>query len=166
MTKWLLTAALILSALASAAMAQTKESLVGTWKLVSVTDTTDKGEVKHFWGEHPAGLLTYTVDGRVSVVMVVSTEEKPLSLSLPTPNGDLAIALAPFMAYEGSYTFTGDKVTHHIEASPFRVLVNTDQVRSVMLQGDHLTLRQDWFGSRFLCGTSCWQRLQGRHPHS
>ena len=148
MEKWLLAAALILSAFTSAATAQSKKSLVGAWKLVSVTDTTDKGEVKRFWGEHPTGLLTYTLDGRVSVVMVVSMEEKPLSLSLPTPDGDLTLALAPFMAYEGSYTFIGDKVTHHIETCPFRVLVNTDQVRSVTLQGDRLTLRQgphaDW----------------------
>jgi len=138
MTQWLLTAALILSAFASATMAQTKEPLVGTWKLMSITDTTDKGEVKHVWGENPTGFLTYTADGRVWAI-IVSTEEKPRTLSL---NADLTVALSPFIAYEGSYNFTSDKVTHHIEASPFQMLVNTDQVRSVTLQGDRLILRQ------------------------
>jgi len=37
------------------AMAQTKESLVGEWKPVSVTETTEKGEVKHPLGQHPLG---------------------------------------------------------------------------------------------------------------
>jgi hypothetical protein len=138
MTKWLLSAVLMLSAFPSTAIAQTKESLVGTWKLVSVTDTTDKGEVKHSLGENPTGLLIYTVDGKVLVFLVTSTEEK---FSIPL-NANLTVELAPFMAYEGRYTFTGDKVTHHIEACPWRDLVNADLVRSVTLQGDRLTLRQ------------------------
>jgi len=69
MTKWLLSAALMLSAFPAIAMAQTKESLVGEWKPVSVTETTEKGEVKHPLGQHPLGFLTYTADGRVSVII-------------------------------------------------------------------------------------------------
>jgi hypothetical protein len=39
---------------------QCNENVVGTWKLVSVTATTDKGEMdKAVLGQHPSGLLTY-----------------------------------------------------------------------------------------------------------
>ncbi|HXW61083.1 MAG TPA: lipocalin-like domain-containing protein, partial [Candidatus Acidoferrales bacterium] len=90
MAKWLLSAALTLMTFPSSAIAQTKESLVGTWKLVSVTDTTDKGEVKHSLGENPTGLLIYTVDGKVLVFLVTSTEEK---FSIPL-NANLTVELA------------------------------------------------------------------------
>ena len=46
-----------------------KNPLVGTWRLVSVTDTTDKGEViKDAYGLNPAGLITYTADSRMMVI--------------------------------------------------------------------------------------------------
>lgn len=46
--------------------AQSKADLVGTWKLVSATETTKKGEVRAAYGwQNPAGLLTYTADGRM-----------------------------------------------------------------------------------------------------
>ena len=65
MTKWLLSAALILSAFASSAIAQTKESLVGTWRLVADRGTTEKGEDVDRRGPNPVGFLTYTADGRL-----------------------------------------------------------------------------------------------------
>jgi hypothetical protein len=122
MTKWFLSAALILSAFPSTAIAQTKESLVGTWKLVSITETTEKGGVTNPAGQHPTGFLTYTADGRVSVI-IIPDGRKPL-----------------ITAYAGSYTFTGDKVIHHIEAAWPQNLASLDLVRSVKLEGDRLTL--------------------------
>ena len=49
-----------------------------------------------------------------------------------------------FAAYAGSYTVTGDKVILHIEVAWVQNVVDTDQVRSVELQGDRLTLRGGW----------------------
>ncbi len=45
--------------------AQCNDSVVvGTWKLVSNTTTTEKGAVnKSAFGQNPSGLLTYTADG-------------------------------------------------------------------------------------------------------
>ena len=46
MTKWILSVALALLAFSSAAISQLKGDVIGTWKLVSSKDTTDKGVVK------------------------------------------------------------------------------------------------------------------------
>jgi hypothetical protein len=164
MKKWLLSAALILSAFASSAIAQTKESLVGTWRLVSHTETTDKGEVKNPDGEHPTGFLTYTADGRVSVIFT-HEGRKPLSNLPPesAPREEIFEAFTSVVAYAGSYSVTGDKVTHHIEAAWVQNLVNTDIVRSVKLEGDHLTLS---FGPHVYSGVFVphnelvWERMK------
>jgi len=140
MTKWILAVALMLSAFASGAMAQTKESLIGTWKLVSFKETNEKGEVRDAYGPNPVGFLTYTADGRVSVIMADS-RRKPLSIPPPFPIEERAEAFSTFGAYAGRYTFADGEVIHHIEVAWAQNLVNTEQVRSVMLQGDRLTLR-------------------------
>jgi hypothetical protein len=125
----------------SSAVPLTQESLVGTWRLVSYTETTDKGEVKKPDGEHPTGFLTYTADGRVSVIFT-HEGRKPLSNLPPesAPREETSVAFTSLVAYGGSYSVAGDKVTHHIEAAYLQNLVNTDIVRSVKLEGDRLTL--------------------------
>ena len=69
MTKWILTAALIVSALQSIPIAQSKDTLVGSWKLISSKDMTEKGEVRDSYGRNPTGFLTYTADGRMTVTI-------------------------------------------------------------------------------------------------
>jgi lipocalin-like protein len=57
------------------AVAQSKTDLVGTWKLVSATDTTDKGQVIHnVYGLNPTGFLTYTADGRMMAIITDADE--------------------------------------------------------------------------------------------
>ena len=140
----------------SSAVPLTKESLVGTWKLVSFKVPNDKGELEDRFGPNPIGVLTYTADGRVSIVMADS-RRKPFA-SWPPPAEDVRATFLTFASYAGTYTFSGDKVTHHIEVCLIQALVNTDQVRSVKLEGDHLTLQ----GSGLLSGVSelVWERLK------
>jgi len=79
MKKGILMAALIVSALALTAIAPSKDDLVGTWKLISSKDMTEKGEVKDSYGRNPAGFLTYTADGRMTVI-ITNDGRKPLSV--------------------------------------------------------------------------------------
>jgi len=54
-------------------------------------------------------------------------------------------------------------VVHHIEVAWEQVLVNTDQVRAVMLDGDRLTLRGGWLvnGHMYDPDTEIvWERLK------
>ena len=58
--KWILTVVLVLTALFPfSGLSQAKIDLVGTWKLISATDTTDRGQViKNPYGLNPTGFLT------------------------------------------------------------------------------------------------------------
>ena len=63
------------------ATARCKDSVVGTWNLVSVKATTDKGDVdKAVLGQNPSGLLTYTADGRMMAI-ISDDGRKPLSIA-------------------------------------------------------------------------------------
>src|SRR5215469_3883153 len=61
--------------------AQAKDALLGTWRLVSVSSSTDNGKVDNeVYGLHPKGLITYTADGRMSVI-ITNEGRKPLSVN-------------------------------------------------------------------------------------
>jgi hypothetical protein len=119
---------------------QCKDSVVGTWKLVSTTATTDKGDVdKAVLGQHPSGLLTYTADGRM-IAIISDDGRKTLSVAdrVSAPSEERALAYSTFMAYAGRYTFTCDKVVHHVEIASLQNWVNTDQTRFVTVRGDRI----------------------------
>ena len=142
MKKWILAVTIAALPLSSPTLAQSKEALVGTWKLLSFTNTTEKGDVKFLMGQKPTGFITYTADGRMSVV-ITAEARRPLSINdrISAPAEERAEAFATLIAYAGRYTFTGDKVTHHVEASGMPNQVGSDLVRSVKLEGDRLILR-------------------------
>jgi hypothetical protein len=56
--------------------AQTNDRLVGTWKLVSATASTSGERNEAPYGPNPAGLLTYTSDGRMTVIISSSGQEQ------------------------------------------------------------------------------------------
>ena len=123
--------------------AQCKDSVVGTWRLVSVKGTTDKGDVdKAVLGQNPSGLLTYTADGRVMAI-ISDDGRKPLSIAdrVAAPAEERAQAYSTFMAYAGRYRYTCDKVVAHVEVASLQNWVNTDQTRFVTLQDDRMFVR-------------------------
>jgi hypothetical protein len=68
---------------------------------------------------------------------------KPLSIPdrVAAPAEERAQAYSTFMAYAGRYTFTCDKVVHHVEVASLQNWVNTDQTRMVTLEHDRLFVR-------------------------
>lgn len=140
---WLTGVCAFVTAFSSLGIAQSKDGLVGTWKLVSVSSRTDKGDVNtEAHGKHPSGFLTYTPEGRVSVV-IAEDGRKNLSIAdrVSAPVEERAEAYSTFQAYAGRYTFTGGTVIHHVDVASLPNDASTDQVRFVTLKGDHLTLR-------------------------
>jgi hypothetical protein len=144
--------------------AQTKQSVVGTWKLVSVSSTNDKGVVNNaIYGTHPAGLITYTAEGRVSVI-ITDDGRKPLSVNdrLAATMEERAAAFSTLVAYAGTYSFTGDKVIHHVEIDAMQNRVGSEQVRFVTLQGERLTLKTPptMRGGESLTFELVWERIK------
>jgi hypothetical protein len=163
MKNFILAISLILVAFPSHGSAQSKDALVGTWKLVSVTNTTEKREViEDAYGKNPTGFLTYTADGRMMAI-IAQDGRKPLS-ALPGPVQERAEAFSTFAAYAGRYTLSGDRVIHHVEAALLQDMVNTDQVRFIVkLQDNRLTLRTPLYVARNgvrLSQELVWERMR------
>jgi hypothetical protein len=144
--------------------AQSKADLVGTWKLISATDTTDKGQViKDAYGINPTGFLTYTAEGRMMAI-ITDGGRKPLSVldRVSAPTSERAMAFATLVAYGGRYTVSGDKVVHHVEVSGMQNIVNTDLVRTIVkLEGKRATLRTPPFlrGGAQITEELVWERI-------
>lgn len=51
-----------------------------------------------------------------------------------------AEAFQSCLAYAGSYSLNGDKVTHHVEVCSIQNYVNRDLVRDLKFEGDRLVL--------------------------
>jgi len=143
MTRTIFALIVLAVALASNSPAQSSRDLVGTWKLVSGTARTGAGDKGiDVYGRNPTGFVTYTSDGRMSLI-ISSDGRKPLSVAdrIAAPRDERAEAFATCLAYAGRYTLNGDKLTHHIEASSFQNWVNSDQIRLVTFTGNRATFR-------------------------
>lgn len=146
-------------------LAQSKNALVGTWKLISVTNFTDTGQViNNAYGLNPIGFLTYTSDGRMQAI-ITNGGRKTLSVpdNVAAPAEERAEAFATMVAYAGHYTLEGDKVIHHLEAAWVQNLVNRDLIRFVVkLQGNRVTMRTEPFlkgGVQISKSELVWERM-------
>jgi hypothetical protein len=64
----------------------TRSSLVGTWKLVSVKfELTDTGETIDMYGPEPLGFLIVTAEGRFMVVETVRDRPAVVVMLFPRP---------------------------------------------------------------------------------
>ena len=129
-------------ALSAGIFGHANDKLVGTWKLVSALSTTPAGEPsKAPYGPSPVGFLSYSEDGRVSVLISYGGR-KPLSVggAALALQEEQAEAFKTFLAYAGRYTVNGDKVTHHIEISSIQNYVGKDLVRDIKFQSDQIAL--------------------------
>jgi hypothetical protein len=147
-----------------AAEAFERPALVGTWKLVSASSTTAKGERNETpYGLNPAGFLTYTEDGRVSALISYGGR-KPISVGggSATLLEEQAEAFKTFLAYAGRYTVSGDTVSHHVEISSIQSYVGKELVRSVKFQGDRIRLITPPapMNGKIQTVELIWQRLQ------
>jgi hypothetical protein len=122
-------------------MPRDSDKLVGTWKLISASVSTDGERNDAPFGLTPTGFLTYTGEGRMSA-MISYGGRKPLSVSDWSLAGgeERAEAFSTFAAYAGRYTLTEDRVIHHVEISSLENWVNTDLVRLIKFQGDRIIL--------------------------
>lgn len=138
---FLVIAAVVMS-LQGSVSAQTQDGLPGTWKLVSASSSTVDGARNNApYGPRPTGVLIYTRDGRMAV-MISYSDRKALSVAdrAAAPAAERAEAFATFLAYSGRYTVTEGKVIHHIEIASIQNWVNTDQIRAIKYEGDRMTL--------------------------
>jgi len=108
------------------------QDLVGTWRLVEWTFTVNGSRPTRPWGGNPAGLLTYTTDGRMSASLMSHARPPATTRTLSAAPADIrAAAAAGYLTYAGSYSIDGDDVLHHIELSLMPNWVGTTERRHI-----------------------------------
>lgn len=138
------------------------DELVGTWRLVSVSASTEVGGNDSPFGSSPTGMLTYTGDGRMTVLIAHSGRTALSGDRISAPAEERAEAFATFLAYAGRYSLKGDKVIHHVEISSVENWVRTDLVRTITYEGERITLATPPLsvGGRMQITKLVWERMK------
>jgi hypothetical protein len=143
-TRSILAALDVGSGLVSASFGEpTAQDLVGTWRLVSASASTETGQVNAApYGARPTGTVTYTANGRVTL-MISYSDRVPLTGAdrIASSAEERAEAFRTFFAYAGRYSVSGDAVTHHVEISSVPNWVGTDLTRVLSVVGNRLVLK-------------------------
>lgn len=123
-------------------MTDPREALVGTWRLVKVSNSRRDGGVDDQpWGAAPTGLLIYTSEGTMAAVISYGGRRFLSADRVAAPVGERAEAFATFFAYGGHYSVDGNRLTHQVALASVENWVGTDLVRTFELSGARLTLR-------------------------
>jgi hypothetical protein len=124
------------------AVAQTADSLVGTWEWVSVENTTSDGMTTHPFGPKPGGYLTFDRDGRFFWLIARPGRAKFASGRRNQGSADEnKAAVQGSLAYVGTYAVSRDILILKIEASTYPNEEGAEQKRTFTLSGDELSWR-------------------------
>ena len=134
-----LAAATILATGGNAAMgeASTRERMVGTWTLVSLSGD---GAASAPFGTAPKGRMTVDAEGHFSIIIRRADLPKIASNNRLTATGAEGQTIVQgSIAYFGTLAFgEGAEVTAHIEASTFANADGESQRRVVTFRGDEM----------------------------
>ena len=147
-------ASAVLVALPGTANALTAKQLVGTWRLVSTTNTNAQGASVEPFGPHPLGSITFDAHGHFTQVIA--------SAEAPTPaNKDQHHVIAEFGNY--SVKDGGKTLAIHIIGSSTQSLDGKEADRNVSLLANGDMKIQNSSASARSVGTAhveaIWRRL-------
>jgi len=115
------------------------EEIWGTYKLISATNKyLDTGNTVNSYGEHPKGYITYGKEGRMLVLITYDGRTKPQDV-LKTSIEERDALYRSMTAYGGTYTYSGNRIEHHVDISWDETRSGTTVIRSVTRDGDRLT---------------------------
>jgi hypothetical protein len=113
----------ILLLVSSSALADDREKLLGTWKLVSFfTEDVQTKQRSNVYGEHPDGFIGFT-PGRFFACTTAEGRKAP-----QTPE-EQAAAYRTVTAYTGKWRLEGEKFITKVDAAWNPGWVGTEQVR-------------------------------------
>jgi hypothetical protein len=118
-----------------ATLADDREQIVGTWRLVSVL--YEDAQTKERWpvlGQKPRGWQIATREGRW-LALVTAEGRKP-----PKTDEERATALRTMISYSGRYRLEDGKVVTKVEAAWNEAWVGTEQTRAYRFDGNLLHL--------------------------
>ncbi|WP_157720594.1 lipocalin-like domain-containing protein [Friedmanniella luteola] len=115
--------------------------LEGSWQLVQWRRIAPDGTVSYPLGTDAEGLLVYTADGRMSVVMT-GADRTAITGGDPLggPVEERAAAYSSCLAYTGTYERQGDVVVHRVGGSLYPNWSDTVQPRTIVQRDGQLVL--------------------------
>jgi hypothetical protein len=138
------------------------QHLVGTWKLVSATREDTAGSKVNQLGTNPTGYLNYAPDGRMMAIIARGGRTKPAG-ARATPQ-EAAALFDTVLSYAGTYSVSGNEVTHHVDVSWNESWTGTQQKRVFSLEGDRLVLATppspDPMDGKMSVRRMVWERLK------
>jgi Lipocalin-like domain len=157
-------AALIVVAIAAVcSTVQAGDSVVGSWRLLSwVQEDVESKAVQSVFGDNPVGVITYTSDGHMSV-FIANPKQRPAGGPLPT-DAEAANLYRTMIAYSGTYSIEGNKVTHKVEVSWNQAWNGTDQQRLIEVKDNRLTIKTPTMvnpiSGKESINTLVWERMK------
>jgi hypothetical protein len=119
-----------------------RDSLVGTWRLVSYEAHDANGNISYPLGKNVKGLLCYTEEGFMSVQVMKEDRPRPNDPHFSLME-EIVAAANGYVAYAGRFTVEEavGLVKHQVELSLSPTWVGTEQIRSVTFRTGHLYLQ-------------------------
>lgn len=139
-----------------------RASLIGSWMLRSYMERdVATGEVGFPFGEDASGMITYTSEGTMSVLICRNDlDSGRADLFEMSPEEAISVA-AGFLAYGGAFTCESGSVVHRVEISSVPSFARAVQRRIVRVERSLLTLSTATpmlSHGRMVNATLVWQR--------
>jgi Lipocalin-like domain len=139
------------------------DSLVGTWRLVSlVSEETESKAVHEPYGDKPSGLITYTSDGYLVYIITDPTRRPPVAPK--ATDAEAAQLYRTMGAYAGRYKIENDELIVNPEVASSPALVGTEQTYVFEVKGDRYELKTNPFVSpaigKQVVTTLVWERVK------
>ena len=139
---------LVLVPPAGTALAQQKslkDSVVGTWKIISWESLRPNGQILNIWmGLHPTGLIIYQPNGYMAVQIMADPRPTFVQIpgTTPPPYDEFRNAFYGYYAYWGKYTINdaGNGVVHDVQGSERPGEVGLKYQRAVSIDGTKLVI--------------------------
>ena len=121
------------------ALADDREKLIGTWKVLSYENEFQDGSPRRaLYGQNPTGYIILTAEGRMAAI-VEGEGRKPAKT-----DEERAALLRTMLAYSGMYRLDGDKWITKVDVSWNPAWNGTEQVRFYKLDGNRLEVTGSW----------------------
>lgn len=115
--------------------------LVGAWELIAHEVPLADPAHRHPLGPDPLGQLLYTAEGYMAVHYMAGN--RPLLTAASwrhTTDEEKLAAVRTYGGYSGRYTWLGDRVEHHVDASIHPNWIGRTLVRDVEFRGPDMVL--------------------------
>ncbi len=108
----------------------TANDLIGTWRVIGFQQRSPDGREHHPIGKAPAGFAIFDTAGRFFFQLSRSTAE----------GASPEVVANSFMGYFGRFSVDGDTLSLAAESGNSPDDVGTNQIRTITLDGDTLTI--------------------------